>query len=413
MYSGLNHLNTLGNSKKPGLNKLARVLGRLNNPETKLNNNIIITGTNGKGSVATQLSKILVKSKYNVGLYTSPHLIDINERIRINNKKILLKDLDKALKIIIKESVACSIELSFFELLTAASIYHFAKSNTDINIFEVGLGGKHDATNIVDAQIGIITNIAKDHMEYLGNTITKIAKEKAGIIRKGSHLITTAEKRGLRIITEECKMKSSKISVYNKDFFFIKKKDKFQFESPTLKLEFKSSWNKYHQIKNMSLVIKSLDILQNQFHFKVPSQNIVSILKNPYVPGRFQIISNEPLKVVDVAHNIAAIKNLVSNLKETLSNRKIDIIVGMLKDKKPIECIRILSEISRVIYLTDVPNERSFNPSKIIKEFNNNNKIQLLPSELIKEKVMSKDPLLVTGSIYLIGDLMKKKIIQL
>ena len=208
-------------------------------------------------------------------------------------------------------------------------------------------------------------------------------------------------------------MKSSKISVYNKDFFFIKKKDKFQFESPTLKLEFKSSWNKYHQIKNMSLVIKSLDILQNQFHFKVPSQNIVSILKNPYVPGRFQIISNEPLKVVDVAHNIAAIKNLVSNLKETLSNRKIDIIVGMLKDKKPIECIRILSEISRVIYLTDVPNERSFNPSKIIKEFNNNNKIQLLPSELIKEKVMSKDPLLVTGSIYLIGDLMKKKIIQL
>mgnify|MGYP005635139623 FL=1 len=162
----------------------------------------------------------------------------------------------------------------------------------------------------------------------------------------------------------------------------------------------------------MSLVIKSLDILQNQFDFKVPSQNIVSILKNPYVPGRFQIISNEPLKVVDVAHNIAAIKNLVSNLKETLSNRKIDIIVGMLKDKKPIECIRILSEISKVIYLTHVPNERSFNPSKIIKEFNNN-KIQLLPSELIKEKVMSKDPLLVTGSIYLIGDLMKKKIIQL
>ena len=161
------------------------------------------------------------------------------------------------------------------------------------------------------------------------------------------------------------------------------------------------------------LHLEPVDILQNQFGFKVPSQNIESILKNPYVPGRFQIISNEPLKVVDVAHNIAAIKNLVSNLKETLSNRKIDIIVGMLKDKKPIECIRILSEISKVIYLTDVPNERSFNPSKIIKEFNNNNKIQLLPSELIKEKVMSKDPLLVTGSIYLIGDLMKKKIIQL
>ena len=179
---------------------------------------IAISGTNGKGSVAKTLSEILNKSKNNVGLYTSPHIFNINERIQINNKKISNNELNKILGLIIEKQKKVNIKLSYFELLTLVSILYFSKAKNNINIFEVGLGGKYDATNIVDSQISIITNVSKDHTEYLGNTISKIAQEKVGIVKKGSFLITSANGRGLKVIKEYASKKTNKIFFYNKDF---------------------------------------------------------------------------------------------------------------------------------------------------------------------------------------------------
>ena len=184
-YKNIEFLKKLGNSDKPSLTNINKVLEILKNPHKKnMGIKIAISGTNGKGSVAKSLSEILNKSKYRVGLYTSPHIFDINERIQINNKKISSKELNEILGIVIDKQKKANIQLSYFELLTVASIFYFSKAKNNINIFEVGLGGKYDATNVIDSQISIITNVSKDHTEYLGNTISKIAKEKVGIVKK-------------------------------------------------------------------------------------------------------------------------------------------------------------------------------------------------------------------------------------
>ena len=193
MYKNISLLEKLGNSKKPNLNKIKKVLSLFDNPQEKLSNCILISGTNGKGTVAKLLSDILTQSKYKVGLYTSPHLFRINERIQINNKEISDKKLDTLIGEVIDTT---NIQLSYFELLTIVSINYFYKNKNEINIFEVGLGGKYDATNVVKSKVSIITNIDKDHQEYLGNTLSSIAREKSGIVRKNGFLSTNAKEIG-------------------------------------------------------------------------------------------------------------------------------------------------------------------------------------------------------------------------
>ena len=167
-YKGIKYLDSLKNSKKPGLNNLFKILSYLNNPQNLLKNKVIISGTNGKGTVAQILNRIYIDGGYKVGLYTSPHLLNINERIKINDKKITFPNLNKYINIIIKATKRIKVNLSYFELLTAVSILYFSKAKNDINIFEVGLGGRFDATNVIKSKIGIITNVEMDHMEYLG-----------------------------------------------------------------------------------------------------------------------------------------------------------------------------------------------------------------------------------------------------
>ena len=192
-YKNIKYLESLKNSKKPGLDNLLKVLHLLDEPQSKLKKTIIVSGTNGKGTVAAILNRIYTDAGYKVGLYTSPHLVSLNERIRIKDKKINLKTLDNYLGKVIKVGLKARYKLSFFELLTATGILYFAERNNDLNIFEVGLGGRFDATNIIKSKIGIITNIEMDHMEYLGNSLKEIAYEKVGIVNNNSKLITSVK----------------------------------------------------------------------------------------------------------------------------------------------------------------------------------------------------------------------------
>ena len=405
-YKNIEFLKSLGNSDKPTLSNIKKVLEILGNPHKEdMGIKIAISGTNGKGSVAKTLSEILNKSKYNVGLYTSPHIFNINERIQVNNKKISNNELNMILGLIIEKQKKVNIQLSYFELLTVVSIFYFSKAKNNINIFEVGLGGKYDATNIVDSQISIITNISKDHTEYLGNTISKIAKEKVGIVKKDSYLITSANRRGLEVIKDYARKKTNKIFIYNKDFKVLTNNDVYKFISDK-NYFYKTNLVGSHQTKNISLSIKTCEILNRYFKKNISDKSITKSLTNISWPARFQILSSNPLKIVDVAHNLASIKNLINNIRNFYPNKKFNILIGMLRDKKPVQCLSLLLPISKKIYFFDLEHERSFKYSDIIKKFKSK-KIVKGNNINLETLMKSNNSLLITGSIYFIGEKFK------
>ena len=392
MYKNISLLEKLGNSKKPNLNKIKKVLSLFDNPQEKLSNCILISGTNGKGTVAKLLSDILTQSKYKVGLYTSPHLFRINERIQINNKEISDKKLDTLIGEVIDTT---NIKLSYFELLTIVSINYFYKNKNEINIFEVGLGGKYDATNVVKSKVSIITNIDKDHQEYLGNTISSIAREKSGIVRKNGFLSTNAKGIGLKILLEDAKRKKTKIYVgKEKDFLVLEKKTRLVGS---------------HQKENIFLVTNTINILNKNFGFEIREKGMLKSIKSTYLPGRYQIFSKKPLKIIDTAHNLHAVKNLVKNIKIIFGNKKINILLGMLKDKRPILCIKEIEKVGKNIYLTNVPNIRSFDAEKVTKKLKKDH-IKFVELKNVSRIINLKENLVVLGSNYLVGNLLDKHI---
>jgi len=392
MYKNISLLEKLGNSKKPNLNKIKKVLSLFDNPQEKLSNCILISGTNGKGTVAKLLSDILTQSKYKVGLYTSPHLFRINERIQINNKEISDKKLDTLIGEVIDTT---NIKLSYFELLTIVSINYFYKNKNEINIFEVGLGGKYDATNVVKSKVSIITNIDKDHQEYLGNTISSIAREKSGIVRKNGFLSTNAKGIGLKILLDDAKRKKTKIYIgKEKDFLVLEKKTRLVGS---------------HQKENLFLVTNTINILNKNFGFEIREKGMLKSIKSTYLPGRYQIFSKKPLKIIDTAHNLHAVKNLVKNIKIIFGNKKINILLGMLKDKRPILCIKEIEKVGKNIYLTNVPNIRSFDAEKVTKKLKKDH-IKFVELKNVSRIINLKENLVVLGSNYLVGDLLDKHI---
>ena len=390
------------NSTHPSLVNIRKILLLLKNPQKNLGITIGITGTNGKGSVAKTLSTILNDSNLKTGLYTSPHLYSINERISIGKKNISTKELNQILTEIFETEIKANIKLSFFELITVVAIIFLSKKKNIFNIFEVGLGGRFDATNVIDSKISIITNIGKDHKEYLGNTLLKIAKEKIGIIKKDSFFITGMKPYPLYRVKDYILKKTKKIYVFKKDFQIENNKEFYKYENLTFKPSLKGS----HQIENMALVLKTCSIIKNNLGFNLKNQNIVDSLESVKWEGRFSILSSTPYKIVDVAHNYEAIKVLVQNVKK-ITSKKFIVILGMLNDKDPIKCINELLNIANKIILFKVNNQRTFIPEKIAKKINNK-KVVLGKSEELGALIEKDKNILYCGSIYFIGDLLKK-----
>ncbi|MEK6869330.1 MAG: folylpolyglutamate synthase/dihydrofolate synthase family protein, partial [Nanoarchaeota archaeon] len=262
-----------------GLDRIESLLKKLGNPEKKLRC-IHVAGTNGKGSVCAMISSILTGAGYKVGLYTSPHLKKFNERIRINNKLISDKDIVKYyLKI--KKYVT---NQSFFEITTAMAFLYFADKKVDFAVLEVGLGGRLDATNVVTPLVSIITNIGLEHTKYLGNTIKKVAYEKAGIIKNNVPVVTAAEGIALAAIKKISNERNSRLYIANK-------------KNANYRIGLKGEFQKL----NAAMAIKAIGILKNNYGVKIKKSNVKKGLLNAKWPGRFQFLEKNIL--VDCAHN--------------------------------------------------------------------------------------------------------------
>ena len=370
---------------KPGLERISSFLEVLNNPHKSLKF-IHVAGTNGKGSTCHYISSILQESGYSVGLFTSPHFFDYRERIRINNKKITKSYVNEFIRS--NKEIAEDLSLSFFELSFGLAAKYFHDNKIDVGIIEVGLGGRLDATNVINPLMSIITNIYLDHTDLLGGTIKEIALEKSGIIKRDSVAII-GEKNNLtdKIFTKIAKEKNSKI-------YFNNQSDK-------------SYSDILYQNKNISTAIFAIKHLVGFNTSRLNIENgIKNIIKNTGYFGRWFKLSEDPTVLVDVAHNISGFEYLALQI-EKLNYNNLHIILGFVKGKKIKELIDFLPSRAN-LYFTQPSIFRGMDQEELSRNIGKNFNFDINPgSQFLKVKnIASKgDLIIITGSNFLINDI--------
>jgi dihydrofolate synthase/folylpolyglutamate synthase len=367
----------------PGLNNIDKFINELNLSNNQLKF-IHVGGTNGKGSTCSYISSILQESNYKVGIFTSPHYYDYRERIKINNHKIeksYITSFIKDNKTIIEE-----IGLSFFELSFGLSLSYFKQNKVDYAIIEVGLGGRLDATNIINPLVSVVTNISYDHTEILGDTLEKIAVEKAGIIKEKSQLIV-GERNKLtdEIFINKCKEKSTEIT-----FVPDIAEDVIYSEIDYLNKNIKTSIE----------TCKALNL--NRLNSKIITKGIENVDLNSGLFGRWSIMGVNPMIIFDSAHNESGFISIADQISK-ISYNKIYVLLSFVKGKKIKDLIRHLPEGSN-IYFTSLKIERSMDLEEINLNFSESIKFDENPKRIfnnIKNESSKDDLILVTGSNYI------------
>jgi len=333
-----------------GLDAMIGLLEKFGNPQDDYTT-ILVGGTNGKGSTAAMVASIMKQSGRRVGLYTSPHLVDVRERIVVNGAKIPVRALD-SIVLEIKNRVAGHI--TYFEVLTAAAFIYFQRAHVDVAVMEVGLGGRLDATNVCRPLVSVITNIGLEHTAYLGRTLTAIAGEKAGIIKPAGICITgAAQQKVLRTLTSVCRQNKAVLYRLGTDFKMVRRKDgladydgmKKRLNGLTIPLRGE------HQLSNAALALAVIEIIEEN-GFVVDSEAIYAGLKKTHWEARMEILCDRPLFLLDGAHNPSGVSALRNGLKRDFSWRRLILIFAALADK---DCCAMLKKIAPMADLTILP----------------------------------------------------------
>lgn len=420
------YLYSLGNeveAMKLGLENITTLLAALGDPQTKFKK-VQVAGTNGKGSVCAFLNSICLEAGIETGLYTSPHLVSITERIKIDGKDISESEFERLATIVREtaESLHSTGKLThtptYFEQVTAIGLLAFANAGVELAILETGLGGRYDAVTAANAEIAAITRIDLDHQEYLGDTIEEIAAEKAAIIRQGSSVVIGAQDpRALSVILERCKKLGISPHTANKQFVFqldvSSASDPVgEFDTgPPSDLGVQLGLNGRHQVENAHTALMVASTLAIDFGFDISEDQIKAGLKNAQHPGRLERIGRF---LLDGAHNPSGAKALVAYLDEFVSE-PITLVFGAMRDKSVGGIAEGLWPRAETIILTTPANSRamtgeelaSFAPAGIDAE-------RLIKSDNVAEaieKALEVTPpdglIVVTGSLYLVGEVKK------
>ena len=367
---------------------------------------IHVAGTNGKGSVCAMLTAILKEAGYRVGTYTSPHLLTVRERISLHGVSIS----EAALVDIVEKYQSYFEGLSYFEVITLCAFLYFAQSNVDIIILETGMGGRLDATNICQPLVTAITNVGWDHMHHLGYSLEAILKEKAGICKKNTPLVTGIVEDTLREILKQ-NVGSLDIPIYflNDDFSYelthhsYPHKNNFKYYSPNVKFSMDelSWWTTYHG-KNAALAMKVVELLKEQ-NFPVSYESIEKGFKTYYWPGRMEIMNQNPLVIFDCAHNEHGAHELAHSLKTYYGERHAIFLIAISKDKEWHKMLQIFSDISHDIYVVPYAQDRSWDVACAPSKFKRFSSIKEGYQQILS--TMGKDDLLcLTGSIYAVAE---------
>lgn len=354
LYSKLPMFSRQGKAAiKPGLDNTIRLCESLGNPQHKFKS-IHIAGTNGKGSSSHMLAAIFQQAGYKTGLYTSPHLRDFRERIRINGEMISETEVTDFVSS--QSELIKTLEPSFFEVTVAMAFHFFATNKVDIAIIEVGLGGRLDSTNIIKPELSLITNISYDHMNILGETLAQIAGEKAGIIKPNTPVIISQRQSEIEsVFKNKAAEMNSKITFSNDEWEIYKNPENSE-KTEYLKLEIKQKNKVFgfntleldltgtYQLKNLSGVLSAVKELRNA-KYMLNDDAIKTALKNVKsltgLMGRWQTLEKHPLIICDTGHNEDGIREVLSNISLT-SYRNLHMVIGMVKDKEIEKILQLL-----------------------------------------------------------------------
>jgi len=394
-----------------GLDPVSRLLDRLHNPYNTYET-ILIGGTNGKGSIAAMVASILACGGFRVGLYTSPHLIDIRERIKVNQRMIALDEMMELIEEVqerMKESV------TYFEFLTAVAFLYFCRKGVDIAVVEVGMGGRLDATNVVTPLVSAISNISFDHEEHLGRSLGNIAREKGGIIKDGGVCITAVtQKSVIRVLEDICRERGAalfkvggkiKVKELGNGFFSYKGIRK---RHERLMCPLKGR----HQIENAAVALGVIEAAAMK-GFSVNDDAVFAGIRDVQWPGRLEILQQAPMVVVDGAHNAAGVSALAKALKNEFSYTRLILIFGVLNDKDYRSMLKKLFPLADRLIITKPDTVRAMPPQEIAavaQKWQYKDRIELAesPQEALKRALSIAgldDMICVTGSLYLVGEI--------
>ena len=346
---------------KLGLDNIQKICDELGNPEKKYKI-IHITGTNGKGSTSTIIETVLLEAGYSVGKYTSPHILKFNERIRANGKDISDEEIALTYEKVKSAIKNIGITPTFFEVTTAMMFLYFAEKKVQYAVLEVGMGGRFDATNAADGDIAVITNVSLDHTEYLGKTIYDIAFEKAGIIKEKSFVIVgDSDKEFLKAVSEKKKTFINTEEKYNDVKYNLNFKN-FMTEIYINEKKFNLSLFGDYQVKNFLCAYEALK------HLGISDEIIEKAVSKVVWQCRFERFSQNPLTILEGAHNIDGILNLKKILTHEYRPDEIVMIVSILKDKKVKEMLEVCESFSDKIILTSLSdNPRGLSGEKLLE----------------------------------------------
>jgi dihydrofolate synthase / folylpolyglutamate synthase len=394
------------------LDTIKNILNRLDNPEKKYNT-VHVAGTNGKGSTATYIASILQKAGFKTGLYTSPHLIKFNERITINGEEISNDDVVSAYKAVHKIDTG-ERKATFFEIATAMGFYYFATKNVECAVIETGMGGRFDATNIINPEVSVITNLSIEHTDYLGNTIQALAREKGGIIKANTPVVTAVSQfSGLKVIKETARQNSSDLYIYKKDFSTRKDRGENTYSYKGIKQNFNHLIKPLpgdHQKENLSLALAACELILDNLD-KTLVKDGLAIAK---WPGRLEHIQKNPLVIIDGAHNLKAARVLGKYLSSNLKDKKLTLVIGILDDKPHEKMLESLVPYAQNIIITKANIDRSLEPPVLKKAVQKITKEPVSIIEDVKKAVMyaidisdDEDAVCIAGSLYVAGEAKK------
>lgn len=395
---------------KPGLENTVRLLDALGNPHTRFKS-IHIAGTNGKGSVSHYLAAILQQAGYKTGLYTSPHLVDFGERIRINGEMIDQQYVVDFIKTY--HELTEKVQPSFFELTMAMAFDYFTHENVDFAIIETGLGGRLDSTNIITPELSIITTIGLDHTEFLGNTLAQIAFEKAGIIKSGVPVVIGEMLPETKPVFEEkAAQTASRMVVAESNFnvSFLNNENgtlNFSFNNK----RFSSQLTGTYQLKNLATVFAAIDQLKLKDFIitdEAVQEGLARVCDSTGLRGRWEKLSDEPLIIADTGHNVQGITAVVNQLREFSFKRK-RIIIGMVNDKDIRGVLSLLPGDSEY-YFTNANTKRALPATELMQqaiEFNLYGNTFNTVKEAVQAALSESSPedmILITGSNFVVGE---------
>lgn len=413
---------TPGYSANFDLRRMEELLARLNHPHLAMKS-VHIAGTKGKGSTAAMIASILSAAGYRTGLYTSPHFHTLRERIRVDGR--LIEEEEVAL---LTEEMKPHIEgvnrravygqLTTFEVLTALAFCHFREKKADFQVLEAGLGGRLDATNVVKSEVCIITSISFDHTEILGNTLSQIAGEKAGIIKPGSVVVTSPQApEAAKILERVCQEKGAKLVKVGEDITWQKRSHSLSGQ----RLRVRSTSNDYefaipllgeHQLENAAAAVAAIEVLVS-LGVRIHPGDMVTGLEQVVWPGRLQVLRLEPLFVVDGAHNADSARRLKEALQRYFQFDQLIFIIGTSVDKDGAAIAAELSSLPGIFIITRSSHPRAMSPDRLAREFASRGATYQTVDgvskavELALAKARAKDLICATGSLFIVAEVIE------